>query len=428
MTNDFLNNSQSTSASEAGLWKSSGNQFTRPARKRSGRSVPPGMFATAGIAFVATLVLGLFGGCVYDWITAPRAAAPAAEGAPPSPAADEPASAPAAEAASTASRSSLASLRLPTDRTDLFDAAVTNAYVPTNDSIPETALYGSARTGSDGRSRFHKGIDIAPVLPRSRQGEATDPVYAIADGRVLYVNRVPGNSSYGAYVVLMHQDPVGDVYSLYAHLASVGPAVRAGAAVEAGDVLGVMGRSSNSRIPPWRAHLHFEMGLMMTQHFAEWERATKQTPLRGNGHGWNLLPADPREVLRTAVERRGSFSMLDWLRSQPAACAIALHLDALPDYFRRHAPLWTGAPFPQGGADVVLGLSDAGLILFGRLATPAESALIAALPAKGTRVAVLHADESLLGRNGMRIVVKDRGTWRFGTNQTAQRWLELLRR
>ncbi len=387
------------------------------------------MFITAAISFVATLVLGLFGGCLYDWITAPRAAAPAAEGAASS-SSDDPAPPATAKTgtAPTAARSSLATLRLPTDRTDLFDGAVTNAYVPTNDSIPETALYGSARTGSDGRSRFHKGIDIAPVLPRSRQGEATDPVYAIADGRVLYVNRVAGNSSYGVYIVLMHTDPAGDVYSLYAHLASVGPAVRPGAAVEAGDVLGVMGRSANSRIPPWRAHLHVEMGLMMTERFAEWERATKQTPLRGNGHGWNLLPADPREVLRSAVERQGSFSMLEWMRGRPAACAVVLHLDALPDYFRRHASLWTGAAFPQGGADVVLGLTDAGLILFGRLATTAESALLAGLPAKGARVAVLHADEALLGRNGMRLVVKDRGAWRFGANPTAHRWLELLRR
>lgn len=386
------------------------------------------MFATAGIAFVATLVLGLFGGCVYDWITAPRSAEPTAENAASSPSAESASSAD-AETAPAGPRSSLASLRLPTDRTDLFDDdVVTNAYVPTNDSIPETALYGSARTASDGRSRFHKGIDIAPVLPRSRQGEATDPVYAIAAGRVLYVNRIAGNSSYGVYIVLMHHDPVGDVYSLYAHLASVGPAVRPGASVAAGDVLGVMGRSANSRIPPWRAHLHFEMGLMMTERFAEWERSTKQTPLRGNGHGWNLLPADPREVLRSAVERQGSFSMLEWMRGRPAACAVVLHLDALPDYFRRHASLWTGAAFPQGGAHVVLGLTDAGLILFGRLATPAESALLAGLPAKGPRVAVLHADEALLGRNGMRLVVKDRGVWRFGTNPTAQRWLDLLRR
>ena len=388
------------------------------------------MLRTAGIAFVSTLVLAGLGVYLWDMVAASRSAETAASPE----AAEKPAprhrgDSATRKASSTpdASRSSLASLRLPTDRTNLFDADLSDAYIPTNDQNPDTALYGSARTGSDGRSRFHKGIDIAPLLPRSRKGEATDPVYAIAKGRVLYANRVAGNSSYGMYVVLMHQDPVGEVYSLYAHLASVGPSIRAGTELDAGAVLGVMGRSSNSRIPPWRAHLHFEMGLMMTSRFSEWERATKQTPLRGNGHGWNLLPADPREVLRAATEQGDAFRMLDWLRSRPAACTIALHLDALPDYFRRHASLWTGGAFPQGGADVVLRLTDAGLILSGRLATPDESAAVAALPAKSERVAVLHADENLLGRNGMRIVVKDRDGWRFGTNPTAKRWLDLLR-
>lgn len=394
------------------------------------------MLMTGGIAFAVTLVLGLFVGCIYDWITKPS---PAKETDASRAASSETAhraglphrstpGAPARPATSDLFRSALAGLRLPTDRTNLFDAAIADAYIPTNDNIPETALYGSARTGSDGRSRFHKGIDIAPVLPRSRNGEATDPVYAVAKGRVLYVNRVAGNSSYGIYVVLMHRDPVGEVYSLYAHLASVDSAVKTDVVLDKGAILGTLGRSATTPIPTWRAHLHFEMGLMMTSRFADWERHTRQTPIRGNGHGWNLLPADPREVLRDAMEGGGSFAMLDWLRARPAACTIALHLDALPDYFRRYPPLWTGDEFPARGADVVLGLTDAGLILFGRRATEAESATLAAIPHKAARVAVLHADEELLGRNGMRLVVKDKGLWRFGTNPAARRWLELLRR
>ena len=407
--------------------------FRPPSPHRpSGASETPRALRTAGISFVATLVLATLGSCLYDWVSAPGAQAP---DKPRGDVAEEPVSGTGRAALSrrgaatdAGPRSSLASLRLPTDRTNLFEAAVAEAYVPTNDQIPETALYGSARTGTDGRSRFHKGIDIAPVLPRSRKGEATDPVYAVAKGRVLYVNRIAGNSSYGAYVVLMHHDPVGEVYSLYAHLASVESGVRAGAEVAAGAVLGVMGRSANSRIPSWRAHLHFEVGLMLTTRFAEWERATKQSPLRGNGHGWNLLPADPREVLRAATESGAEFRMLDWLRSRPAACTVALHLNSTPDYFRRHAALWAGAPIPAGGADAVLELTDSGLILSGRLATTDERAAVQSLPRKSAGVAVLQADEAILGRNGMRIVVKDGGRWRFGDNPTARRWLELLRR
>lgn len=325
--------------------------------------------------------------------------------------------------------SALASMRLPIDRADLLDAPITNAFVATNADIPETALYGSARTGTDGRSRFHKGIDIAPALPLSRSGEATDPVRAVAPGCVLYVNRIAGNSSYGIYAVLLHDDPACEVYTLYAHLASIAPGVRPGAMLAAGDEIGVMGRSATTPIPKWRAHLHFEVGLMFSSRFGEWERATAQTPLRGNGHGWNLLAANPFDVLRAAAKHPGAFSMLEWLRAQPAACEIALHLDAAPDYFRRHAALWQGDAIPPGGADVALALTDSGLILRGRLATARESAALATVSTRGgaPRVAVLAADEALLGRNGMRLVVRERGAWRFGTGPAATRWLELLR-
>ena len=406
--------------------------FDSPSRPSTPwRRLPPEvrrLIAIGAAVFSATLAAGLLLGWVFDFASSLGRDAPADSGD--APVADVPApfaDAPAAEPRAPAAPSAFAHVRLPTDRADLFDAPVTNAFVATNEEIPETALYGSARTGSDGRSRFHKGIDIAPVLPRSRKGEATDPVYAVAPGRVLYVNRVAGNSSYGLYVVLLHNDPVGEVYTLYAHLASVAGGIRTGAAVAAGDTLGVMGRSANSPIPTWRAHLHFETGLMLSSRFGEWERRNRQTPPRGNGHGWNLMAANPLDFLRDATARGASFSMLDWLRSRPVACEVVLPLAVLPDYFRRHRPLWTGAPLPPGGADAVLSLTDSGLILSGRLATPEESAALAALPAKGPRIAVLSADEAALGRNGMRIVVKDRGAWRFGSNPTAQRWLELLR-
>lgn len=325
------------------------------------------------------------------------------------------------------SPSSLSGLALPTPRTDLFDAAITNAFISTNPEIPETALYGSARTGSDGRSRFHKGIDIAPVLPRTRKGEATDPVSAIADGTVLYVNRYAGNSSYGIYVVLLHADPVGEVYSLYAHLASVPKELRAGSSVKRGDAIGVLGRTSSvAKLPPWKSHLHFEAGLMLNSRFADWERETKQKPLRGNGHGWNLLPANPLEFLRSATESPDDFSMLAFLQSLHPACTIALHVERLPDYFQLHKPLWHGADVLPSGADIVLELTDSGLVISGRLATEAESKTLAALPRKAAQVAVLQTDPDLLGRNGMRLVVQDRGTWRFGSSESAHRWLEIL--
>lgn len=395
----------------------------RPSGNVAGADSRPS-FRIAGVVFVSTLVLATLVCCIVDGVGGCSAKRETAGETRVTGETGE-----VGGAGETDTRpSALASLVFPTPREDLFDEAITNAFIATNASVPETALYGSARTGTDGRPRFHKGIDIAPVLPRARNGEPTDPVRAIADGSVLYVNRIPGNSSYGCYVVLLHHDPVGEVYSLYAHLASVRSGLRTGDTVKLGEEIGVLGRTAIAPIKSWNAHLHFETGLMHSSRFAQWEKDTKQKPLRGNGHGWNLLAADPREVLRMASAQPGSFSLLAYLQARRPACTLVLHAAAEPDYFRRYAPLWSGAPVPRGGADIVLGLTDSGLILTGRLATAEESVRLAALSGKGARVAVLDANPELLGRNGMRIVVQDKGEWRFGTNPVAQRWLELLLR
>src|ERR1700680_2770955 len=44
-------------------------------------------------------------------------------------------------------------------------------------------------------TRFHEGIDIRP-LQRDASGEALDEVRAIADGKVVHTNPVPGYSNY----------------------------------------------------------------------------------------------------------------------------------------------------------------------------------------------------------------------------------------
>lgn len=321
--------------------------------------------------------------------------------------------------------SALQKMIFPTDRTNLLDAATSaSAFVPTNAEIPETALYGSARTGSDGRARFHKGVDIAPVCERTRGGEPTDPVYAVADGTVLYVNRVGGNSSYGIHVVLLHEDPVGKVYTLYAHLASVPSGVRKGVRIKQGETLGILGRTSSAtKIPTWKAHLHFEAGLLLNSRFAQWERKTKQTPIRGNGHGWNLLALDPLNLLQSSLHCPGEFSMLSYLQSLEPAFTMVLRVSALPDYFRMYPALWQGEAIPSAGGEIVLAVSESGLLLSGRLASAEEAAL---LPTKKPRVAVLKAFPAVLGRNGRRLVVKDQGQWRFGSSSGALHWLEVL--
>lgn len=92
--------------------------------------------------------------------------------------------------------------------------------------------------GPRGRS-FHDGIDIA--------APAGTPVRAVADGRVLYSERLRG---YGRLVVLRHG---GGFVTLYAHNRE--NHVRKGEFVRKGDVIATVGDSGRTTGP----NLHFEI-------------------------------------------------------------------------------------------------------------------------------------------------------------------------
>jgi murein DD-endopeptidase MepM/ murein hydrolase activator NlpD len=289
-------------------------------------------------------------------------------------------------------------------------------FMPPASGNPTSALFGSARTGSDGLSRFHAGVDIAPSQ-RDRQGRPLDTVGAIADGKVAFVNRVGGDSSYGVYVVLIHDDPVGTVYTLYAHLASVPRELLPGGVVRAGAPVGIMGNSANTGVPLARAHLHLEIGVLLSDRFGMWSNANKLKPNRGNYHGWNLFAVDPLDVY---ARRRGSvgFSFAKYLESVPAAFEILLCPRRRLDYFNRYPNLWRG-PTDYHGPQV-LRVSEGGVILLGRPATESETVTYEAI----RKPTVQNVDEAVLGRNGMHLVAKINGRWMPG--RAATRWLELL--
>ena len=150
----------------------------------------------------------------------------------------------------------------PTDQTNLLGDVVASTFQPTASGRPESGLYGSVRTANRGGGvmpSFHEGIDIAS-LQRDRAGRPLDEVRAAADGKVAYINRVSGNSNYGKYVVLLHRDPMGEIYTLYAHLAEARRRSRPGQPCNGGRGGWKMGNTSSSPIPMERGHLHFEIG------------------------------------------------------------------------------------------------------------------------------------------------------------------------
>lgn len=307
----------------------------------------------------------------------------------------------------------------PTPQTALLTPEAPGVLQPTASGRLRSAMFGSTRTGSAGGRlvpRFHEGVDIA-ATERDRRGAPTDEVFAIADGKVAFVNNVSGNSSYGKYVVVEHPDPSlgvtvrrdgsqvpATVYSLYAHLSDIRFGVRAGADVQAGETLGTMGNTSNDRagIPMARAHLHWEMGLLLHRRYDRFACEQKLTNPMGSYNGLNLFGVDPLAVYHAHVNDPG-WTMASHLTNMAPACVLALR-GKYPDYFVRYPGLWQGAPYAGGPIRVALG--ESGIPLSGRNATASETAQLG-----NSRQAVLSVDETVLGRNARAYVRKQNGRW-----------------
>ncbi len=306
----------------------------------------------------------------------------------------------------------------PTDQEHLLEPERPGVYQPTASGNLESAFYGTVRTSRQGGRllpSFHKGIDIAAVS-RDRRNRPRDSIYAVADGTVAYVNRTAGNSSYGLYLVLIHDDPVGPVYTLYSHLASFAEDLKKGRRVAAGDVLGVMGNTATYRIPLSRAHLHFEIGLVFNTRFARWARSRKIKNDHGDYNGWNLMPIDPLEFFRAgAASPRLDFQ--SHLQSIPAAFEAVVRVEKLPDFFRRYPSLWEGPRIEKGA--IAIACCQYGIPLRGRAADPEETRLLGE-----ERILITSVDREVLGRNGRGVISPRGGGWSLGRN--GANWLSLL--
>ncbi len=224
-------------------------------------------------------------------------------------------------------------LALPTDNHGLFSGGgaefyqyIIRDFQGVKTTPWEGGQYGFVRNPVDtaaGRfyTRFHEGIDIRPVH-RDANGEPLDQVRAIADGKVVHVNLVPGYSNYGKYVVVEHHWNGSDYYSLYGHLAST--AVTPGARVERGAVLGILGYTGDG-LDRARAHVHLELNLLLSRHFGGWHSATfKDEPNRhGIYNGINLTGIDIA-ALYLALRKQPSLTIPEFLAREDVAYKVLL--------------------------------------------------------------------------------------------------------
>src|SRR6266700_6146502 len=230
-------------------------------------------------------------------------------------------------------QSQVLDLVLPTDNDALFsgDGPAFYQYVERNykgaKSTPwEGGQYGFVRDPTDTAggivyTRFHEGVDIRS-LHRDPRGEPLDEVRAIADGKVVHTNLVPGYSNYGKYVVIEHQWGGSSYYSLYGHLSSI--AVQPGDVAKRGQRIAVMGYTGTG-LNQERAHLHLELNFMLSHEFESWHDTFYKKDL--NRHGiYNFMNLTGLDIARfyLALRQKTSLTIPEFIAGEETFYKVTL--------------------------------------------------------------------------------------------------------
>ncbi len=240
-------------------------------------------------------------------------------------------------------------LRLPTDNEHLFHGQPEQFYMYVDrlfegeTSKPwEGGCYGYVRnpTRVNGRviqTKLHEGIDIKP-LRRDANQVPLDEVRCIAKGRVAYISEIAGRSNYGRYVVIEHQWEQSSIYSLYAHLAEIHCKVND--EVDAGTAIAVLGYTGDG-INRERAHLHLELGMMLSTRFDDWAKGMINH--HGNFNGINLCGTDVARFL-TGHRANPELKFSEFLASTPVYFKVLAPGKGTPEFVRRHPWICHGDP------------------------------------------------------------------------------------
>lgn len=296
------------------------------------------------------------------------------------------------------------SFRLPTANQAIFERGGEEKYfVGTVGKTWISGTFGSVR--SEGW-QIHEGLDIR-CIQRDKRGEPIDPVMATAEGTVAYVNQHPSLSNYGNYIVLHHRIEGLDIFSLYAHLSAIRPEIRPGQTVKAGEVIGTMGRTSNTHegISKERAHVHFEINLLTNDRYAQWHKKAlaDQRNDHGDWNGQNLAGIDARRILLEQHRLGDRFSLLNFIRTEPELCRVVIRSPSLA-WAKRYPVLVKPNPVAEregvAGYEVALDFNAVAIELIPRAASELRN------PSK---FALLSVNEAEQKRNPSRKLVSKKG-------------------
>lgn len=226
---------------------------------------------------------------------------------------------------------------------------------------PSSGLYGLVRNNG---KKFHEGLDLYGIKFDTKK-EVLDSVFAVLPGKVVYINEDASKSKYGLYVVLLHEEAGLSFYSLYAHLHSFADDLRLNHFVSEGARLGRMGNTAGGyTIPRKRAHLHFEIGVQLTNNFQSWfkSQSYKTKNWHKDWNGMNLLGVDPLDFYRS-IRNNKCTDFKSYLESLPLILVLQIRSDEMPFFIQNN---------PSFFKEVGLSKSDIGgwEITFSRFGVP----------------------------------------------------------
>lgn len=236
----------------------------------------------------------------------------------------------------------------PTSSTAFIEGKAWESFIqPTESGHPVSGLFGSTRSRG---ARFHEGIDIR-AEERDSEGRARDRIYAFLPGVIVHVNQAEQQSSYGKYLVIEHRTETLPVYSLYSHLSVIDAQVEVGKWVESGALLGIMGATAGGYdIPLERAHLHFEIGLRLSDRFNDWYATQEFDTSNDHGlwNGMNLIGFNPLSYFGH-IRVHGLVPMHEYVKQHlKTDFTLRVFTAKIPDFVLRY-PALLSQPIPRGG-------------------------------------------------------------------------------
>jgi hypothetical protein len=216
------------------------------------------------------------------------------------------------------------------------------------------------------------------------------------------------------------------VCTLYAHLRDIAAGLVVGQPVRKGQVIATLGHSANTRegISRERAHLHFEVDLLLSPHFHIWyPKHDPQAPPFGNFNGRNLVGLDPAAFLRAYAANR-ELNFAEYIAKQPLAFTVLVGARPFP-WLKLHPEQIQ----PATGAPVAyeIGMTGSGMPVAvwprtsGGIGEPQQRLLQRGLPVVG------RVNDPELGRwtcNELMEHGRHNGGWML--SERGREWFEML--